>query len=74
MQPPRALHYSIKPADCVSQSDGPGLDIDISYQSFNFQFTDFTLCNQTRRLYDRVHICDSIYLLVNFFSFLVGLV
>ena len=40
LQPPPALHYSIKPADCVSQSDGPGLDIStfhIKVLIFNLQ-------------------------------------
>ena len=40
LQPPPALHYSIKPADCVSQSDRPALDIStfhIKVLIFNLQ-------------------------------------
>ena len=46
MQPPRALHYSIKPADCVSQSDGPGLDIltfHIKVLIFNLQTLHYAI-------------------------------
>ena len=46
LQPPVALHYSIKPADCVSQSDEPGLNIStfhIKVLIFNLQTLHYAI-------------------------------